>query len=204
MSYNQKRQQKRIRLFETGLSFVPDQHADQGVQQKPMLAMAIAGGAQEEHWRERTAPVDFFDLKGDVEALLGLTQEAAEFSFKPAQVDGLHPGQSARIYRGEHYIGVIGAIHPSLMKPFGLSERVILCQIALEPFLQAKVPTFAPVSKFQANRRDIAVVVEQSVCAGDVLNVAKKAGGNTLVDLNLFDLYQGSGIEQGFKVLHCR
>ncbi|MCE9687465.1 phenylalanine--tRNA ligase subunit beta [Shewanella sp. AS16] len=201
VGYNQARQQGRVRLFETGLRFVPDLNAESGVRQQAMLGAVITGLQQDEHWSMESKTVDFFDLKGDLEAIIGLTVSTSEFSFKEASHTALHPGQCAEILRNDRVIGYIGAVHPSLEKPFGLNGKTIVFELELDALLHAKLPLAQAVSKFPANRRDIALVVDESVAASDVMNLIRKVGENQLVGLNLFDVYLGKGVEPGKKSL---
>ncbi|QSX38733.1 phenylalanine--tRNA ligase subunit beta [Shewanella sedimentimangrovi] len=201
VGHNQARQQARVRLFETGLRFVPDAQAESGVRQQAMLGAVIAGPRSDEHWSMETKTVDFFDLKGDLEAIIGLTVSVSEFSFKEARHPGLHPGQCAEILRNDRVIGYIGAIHPALEKPFGLNGKTIVFELELDALLHANLPQAQAISKFPANRRDIAVVVDETVPAADVMNLIRKVGENQLVGLNLFDVYQGKGVEPGKKSL---
>ncbi len=110
--HNQKRQQPRVRLFEYGLRFIPCDTAENGMRQEPMLAGVIAGTRSEEHWNIDTNTVDFFDLKGDVEAILELSANDKAYSFVAAKHPALHPGQSAAIVVDGKEIGVIGTVHP--------------------------------------------------------------------------------------------
>ncbi|QYJ73758.1 phenylalanine--tRNA ligase subunit beta [Shewanella sp. FJAT-52076] len=201
VGYNQARQQGRVRLFETGLRFVPDANAESDVRQQPMLGAVIAGLQNEEHWSMESKTVDFFDLKGDLEAIIGLTVSGSEFSFRRATHSALHPGQCAEILRNDRVIGYIGAVHPSLEKPFGLNGKTIVFELELDALLHAKLPEAQVISKFPANRRDIALVVDESVAAADVIKVIRKVGENQLVGVNLFDVYQGKGVEPGKKSL---
>ncbi|MGR6502518.1 phenylalanine--tRNA ligase subunit beta [Shewanella sp. Koi 1] len=201
VGYNQSRQQGRVRLFETGLRFVPDINAESGVRQQAMLGCVITGLQNDEHWAMESKTVDFFDLKGDLEAIIGLTVSASEFSFRVATHSALHPGQCAEILRNDRVIGHIGAIHPSLEKPFGLNGKTIVFELELDALLHTSLPLAQAVSKFPANRRDIAVVVDESVSAGDVMKLIRKVGENQLVGINLFDVYLGKGVEPGKKSL---
>lgn len=201
VGYNQSRQQNRVRLFETGLRFVPDESAESQVRQQAMLAAVISGNQNDEHWSMESKTVDFFDLKGDLEAIIGLTVSDEEFTFRSASHPALHPGQCAEILRNDRVIGVIGAVHPSLEKPFGLNGKTIVFELELDALLHASLPQAQAVSKFPANRRDIAIVVDEQVSAGNVVNLIRKVGENQLVGLNLFDVYQGKGVEPGKKSL---
>ncbi len=201
VGYNQSRQQNRVRLFETGLRFVPDEAAESQVRQQAMLGAVISGNQNDEHWSMESKTVDFFDLKGDLEAIIGLTVSDDEFTFRPASHPALHPGQCAEILRNNRVIGVIGAVHPSLEKPFGLNGKTIVFELELDALLHANLPLAQTISRFPANRRDIAILVDESVSAGNVLNSIRKVGENQLVGLNLFDVYQGKGVEPGKKSL---
>ncbi|GLS84763.1 phenylalanine--tRNA ligase subunit beta [Paraferrimonas haliotis] len=201
VAYNQKRQQSRVRLFETGLRFIPDADSAVGVRQEPVLSAVIAGNSHDEHWGVESKTVDFFDLKGDLEALTDITADELSFNYEVATHPGLHPGQTAQILRNGQAVGWIGALHPSLNKPFGINGKAFLFEIQQEALLQAKLPVAQAVSKFPSNRRDIAVVVDASINAQNILKTIRKVGGNQLVGINLFDVYQGAGVAEGSKSL---
>ncbi|MCZ0819896.1 phenylalanine--tRNA ligase subunit beta [Dickeya solani] len=199
--YNQNRQQSRLRLFESGLRFVPDQHADLGVRQETMLAGVITGTRYEEHWDLARQAVDFYDLKGDLEAVLALTGKLSELEFRAESHPALHPGQTAAIYLAGERIGYIGVIHPELERKLDLNGRTVVFEVLWDKLAERVVPEAADISRFPANRRDIAVVVAESVPAGDVLAECKKVGANQLVGVNLFDVYRGKGVAEGYKSL---
>lgn len=199
--YNQNRQQSRIRLFESGLRFVPDNSADLGIRQDLMLSGVIAGSRNDEHWDLARAPVDFYDLKGDLEAVLELTGQLADFEFKPATNPALHPGQSAAIYRAGEAIGFIGVLHPELEAKLNLNGRTLVFELRWDKVVERKVPDARDISRFPANRRDIAVVVAENVLAADIIAECKKVGENQVVGVNLFDVYRGKGVAEGFKSL---
>jgi phenylalanyl-tRNA synthetase beta chain len=199
--HNQKRQQPRVRLFEYGLRFVPSEQAENGMQQEPMLAGVIAGTRGEEHWDIETTTVDFFDLKGDLEAVLELTANEKAYSFAPTSHPALHPGQSAAIIVDGQEVGVIGTVHPELERKFGLNGRTIVFEIEWSAINTKVIPEAVQLSKFPANRRDIAVVVDDSVASGDIVKACLENGGEFLVDAKLFDVYVGKGVEEGKKSL---
>jgi phenylalanyl-tRNA synthetase beta chain len=204
--YNQNRQQSRVRLFETGLRFVPDNKADMNIRQEAMLAGVITGSIVGEHWNEKARNVDFYDAKADVEAILEKCVDDTNFRFEPVKSDdpicvALHPGQSAAIYREDTLVGYLGAVHPAAEKALGLNNKTFVFELLLSELTDRNLPDAQPVSKFPSNRRDIAVVVKESVNAGELLKSIEKVGGNQLVDLNLFDVYQGEGIDEGYKSL---
>ncbi|CCQ12207.1 Phenylalanyl-tRNA synthetase beta chain [Pseudoalteromonas luteoviolacea B = ATCC 29581] len=199
--YNQNRQQNRIRLFEHGLKFLKNEKAENGVEQVAVLGGIAYGNTHTEHWSVTSKPVDFFDVKGDVEALLALTNNAKKFRFKAQASDGLHPGQSAAIYLNDRKVGFIGALHPQLQKSLDLNQTAYVFEIEVSALSNRHIPEVAKLSKFPSNRRDIAILVADDVKIGDILNCIEKVGGNQLVDLNLFDVYKGKGIEPNFKSL---
>ncbi|WP_440876849.1 phenylalanine--tRNA ligase subunit beta [Thalassotalea sp. PLHSN55] len=200
-AYNQNRQQNRIRLFETGLRFIPDESAENGVRQEQMIAGLISGQRSEEHWSKEKAASDFYDLKGDVDALLALTCQAADYEYSAAEIDALHPGQTAQIRKNGELVGYIGTLHPELERKLGLNGRTLVFELLLSQLSTRKLPLAIEISRFPANRRDIAVVVKEQIDTNKVLQLIEKVGGNYLIDLNLFDVYQGTGIDDGFKSL---
>lgn len=199
--YNQNRQQSRVRLFETGLRFVPDANAEFGVRQEFVLSAVITGTAKSEHWAGKAESVDFFDLKGDLESVLSLTEGGNRVRFVAKQFDALHPGQSAAIELDGQEIGFIGAIHPSISQKLGLNGKTFVFEILWNAIAARNVVQAKEISKFPANRRDLALVVADSVPAGELIAACKQAGGEKMVQVNLFDVYQGVGVAEGYKSL---
>lgn len=199
VAYNQNRQQSRIRLFETGLRFVPDSDSAVQVKQEPMLAGVITGERLEAGWSNDGRKVDFFDAKGDVEALLGALKR--EIRFEADSHPALHPGQCAAIYVDDKLVGHVGAVHPKLEKSLGLNGKTLAFELMLDEIQNGKIPKAEDLSKFPANKRDIAIIVDEQVSAGKVLQVIEKFGTNQMVGLNLFDVYRGESIGEGKKSL---
>ena len=185
VAYNQNRQQARVRLFEAGLRFIPDNSVENGVRQENMIAGVLSGQRSEEHWDIEKAASDFYDIKSDVQALLGLTNNESEFVFSKAEIDALHPGQTAAIHKNGVLVGHVGALHPELERKLGLNGRTLVFELLLSEVCTQNIPQARDISRFPANRRDIAVVVEEQVSANKVLQLIEKVGGNYLVDLNL-------------------
>lgn len=199
--YNQNRQQSRVRLFESGLRFVPDTQADLGIRQDLMLAGVISGNRVEEHWDLARQTVDFYDLKGDLESLLDLTGKLDEISFRAEANPALHPGQSAAIYLRDEHIGFIGVVHPELERKLDLNGRTLVFELLWNKVADRVLPDAREISRFPANRRDIAVVVAENVPAADIIAECKKVGVNQVVGVNLFDVYRGKGVSEGYKSL---
>ncbi|CAM3622616.1 phenylalanine--tRNA ligase subunit beta [Vibrio aquimaris] len=199
--HNQKRQQPRVRLFEYGLRFIPCESAENGMRQEPMLAGVIAGARSEEHWDIETNTVDFFDLKGDLEAILELSANEKAYSFATVKHPALHPGQSAAIMVDGKEVGVMGTVHPELERKFGLNGRTIVFEIEWSAINTKVIPEAVQLSKFPSNRRDIALVVEEEIASGDIVAACLEKGGEFLTDARLFDVYLGKGVEEGKKSL---
>ncbi|WP_339898209.1 phenylalanine--tRNA ligase subunit beta [uncultured Gilvimarinus sp.] len=192
LRHNLNRQQSRLRLFESGQRFIPG--AD-GVDQQPTLAGLVYGPLAAENWNEQDRTVDFFDIKGDVESLLAQTGNGVNFSFRAGSHSALHPGQCAEVLADGEFIGFVGAIHPALQQQLDIPAGVFVFELALKPLLQARVPSFTPLSRFPANRRDLALLVERELPVESLLSGVRKTAGEYLSDLKVFDLYVGKGID---------
>jgi len=197
---NLARQQQRMKLFEIGRQFesgAPDQ--PHGILETPMIAGLVAGSRAPEHWDGAAVDADFFDVKGDVAALLKLTHALEAFSFEAAPHPALHPGRSARITKGEDEAGWLGVIHPHLQRSLELKRPVLLFALRLDVVSRAEVPKFKPYSKYPTVRRDLALIVDTSVEADALVAHARAAAGKWLQKTVIFDVYTGPGIEPGRK-----
>lgn len=201
IAYNQNRQQNRVRIFESGLRFIPDSQAESGVRQEYVIAAAIVGDKRPVHWEHKGENVDFFDLKGDLERILSLTSARNRLRFVAKSYPALHPGQSAAIMLDDKEIGYIGTIHPKVAQQLGLSGKPIVFEIEWEAIAERSVPVAKEISRFPANKRDIAIVLNSDIPAGDVLDVCHQVGGKQLVNVGLFDVYQGTNLPEGKKSL---
>jgi phenylalanyl-tRNA synthetase beta chain len=198
LQHNLNRQQTRVRLFESGLRFVGQLGE---LKQEPMLAGVVCGSRLPEGWAQGDAKVDFFDLKADVEAVLGHAGALASFTFMPGSHPALHPGQTARIERDGREVGYLGALHPELQKKLGLDRAVYVFELVLDAVVEGRLPRFKELSRFPEVRRDLALVVDQSVSGEAVLDVIRQNAGEWMTDLRLFDVYQGKGIDPHRKSL---
>lgn len=198
LQHNLNRQQDRVRLFESGLRFVGQL---EGLKQEPMLAGVICGTRLPEGWAQGRDVVDFFDVKADVEAVLGFSGALSQFTFVSGKHPALHPGQTARIERDGREVGYVGAIHPELSKTLGLDRPVFVFELVLEEVALGNMPKFHELSRFPEVRRDLALLADRDVAAGDVLDVIRENAGEWLTDLRLFDVYQGKGIDPHRKSL---
>ncbi|WP_410480666.1 phenylalanine--tRNA ligase subunit beta [Pseudomonas plecoglossicida] len=198
LQHNLNRQQDRVRLFESGLRFV-GQLGD--LQQQPMIAGVITGSRLPEGWANGRDGVDFFDVKADVEALLGYSGALSDFTFSAGKHPALHPGQTATIERDGKLVGYLGAIHPELAKALGLDRPVFLFELVLGDVVEGRLPKFSELSKFPETRRDLALIAGRDVASSAVLELIRDNAGEWLTDLRLFDVYQGKGIDPDRKSL---
>jgi phenylalanyl-tRNA synthetase beta chain len=192
LQHNLNRQQSRVRLFESGLRFVGSLD---NLAQERVLAGLISGQRFPEGWNSSREQVDFFDIKGDVESLLNCNKSESDFTFAPAVHPALHPGQTARIERDGQLVGYIGALHPELLKALDLEQSVYVFELLLSEAEQNQLPRFQELSRYPEVRRDLAILVGADVASADVLSVIRDKAGEHLVDLRLFDVYQGKGID---------
>lgn len=198
LSHNLNRQQSRVRLFETGLVFRGELDT---LEQTPMVGGLISGARLPEGWNGGRDKVDFFDLKGDVEALLALGGNLAAWRFDAAEHPALHPGQSARLLLNDEPVGWMGALHPATRAELGLKVEVFVFEIMFSAACAGRLPRFAPLSKYPEVRRDLAFVVEEGVHVQSLLDAIRAQAGEWLTDLRLFDVYQGQGVADGHKSL---
>jgi phenylalanyl-tRNA synthetase beta chain len=196
LKHNLSRQQNRAKLFEAGLRF---RDTGASIEQTPMIAGLIYGERDAESWTQTKGKVDFFDLKGHVEALIAVTGAEAEFSFSVAEHSALHPGQSAAISRSGKPVGYLGRLHPSVQKQLDLDQPAFLFECEVGSLLEGSVPASHAISRFPGVRRDIAILVDRSVQASAILEAIRAEAGPLLSELKIFDVYEGKGIENNNK-----
>ena len=197
VQYNLNRQQPRVRFFETGLSFV-GATIDELVQ-TPSLAIVATGDVNPEQ-AHSNRPMDFFDLKHDVEQLLPATLEESRISYQRSEMAFLHPGQSAELLIDGNVIGWLGQLHPSVAQKLDLPTTWV-AQLALAPILQEAraTQTISSPSKFPQVRRDIALLVNAEVPRQQLSQTIRNAGGELLQQHWLFDVYQGEHTPEGMR-----
>ncbi len=191
---NQRRQQSRVRLFEIGRRYAGDTGAETEV-----IAGAASGAVAPDQWDAEARGVDFFDVKADVEALLDLTGAAHEFRFTAEEHPTLHPGQSARIWRGERAVGWLGAIHPEHQRRLDLTYPVVVFELETKAGLASPIPEYREISRYPAIRRDIAVIVDEAVTVNALRGAVTQSAGALLNDLTVLSVYRGKQFEKGKK-----
>jgi phenylalanyl-tRNA synthetase beta chain len=192
--HNLARQQGRVRLFESGLKFI-NQHNE--IKQINYVSGIAAGDLLPEQWGDEKRSVDFFDVKGDVEALLDRC--GVDALFKAEVHPALHPGQSAAIRFQGRVIGWLGCIHPALAARFEIPKQTVLFELDTDVLHQGRLPSFQNLSRFPSIRRDLSVVVSAETPAGALCEAIAAEAGAILQGLTVFDVYQGKGIESGRK-----
>ncbi|MDD5378231.1 MAG: phenylalanine--tRNA ligase subunit beta [Acidithiobacillus sp.] len=191
LQFNMKRQQERVRIFELGRVF--SAHG-----QRLVLGGCIVGPADRESWAEPLRAVDFYDLKGDVSALLALWP-GTDFTFRPLDAyPALHPGQAAEICVEDRRVGVLGAFHPTQAAEYGLDKSPFFFYLDVEWLGNlTSISRFSPLSPFPALRRDIALVIPNDILAGTVLDTMRAAASGIVRSITIFDRYQGSSLVAG-------
>jgi len=194
---NLARKQERIRLFELGGCFTTE--AALYVQQERVAGLAY-GSVAFEQWGVTSRNVDFYDVKGDVEALFAPRRLSFEAMSHPAS----HPGRSARILLEGKAIGWIGELHPQWQQQYDLPQSVVWFEVEQVSLIQIALPKVVDISRFPLVRRDIAVLVNESVTSQSLITAMQSEKAPNVVDLALFDLYRGKGVEEGKKSLAFR
>ncbi len=193
LKFNQARKQARVRVFEIGRVFLRDASVPesdstvQGFDQPMRIAALSSGSANALQWGQKEQGVDFFDAKGDVEALLA----PLKAEFKPGSHPAMHPGRCAEVCLAGKVIGHVGELHPKWRQAYEVPQAPMLFELELDPVLAREIPEFAPVAKFQSVQRDIAVVVDESVTHASLMAAVLAAPtGGLLRDAQLFDVFR--------------
>ncbi len=197
LRYNLNRKQGRVRLFETGACFAK---ANDEYMQSQRLSAIAYGATHPEQWCAAAKPVDFYDVKADVEALFA----PQALRFVAAAHPALHPGRSAQIYCGEQAVGWIGELHPRWQQQYDMAQPAVWFEVELGALTQAKVPRMSEIAKFLPVRRDLAVLADEAVAVQALLDAMQQAAAPYVQEIALFDVYRGRGVEQGKKSLAFR
>jgi phenylalanyl-tRNA synthetase beta chain len=200
LKFNLDRKAERVRVFEIGRVFMRDASVEttdttvKGIRQ-PMRAAGLAyGEADGLQWARKAGGVDFFDVKGDVEALLSPLRA----TFEPAEHPALHPGRCARIVLSGEAVGFVGELHPRWRQQWEFAQAPVLFELDLDAVTRRRVAAFEPVPKFQPAHRDIAVIVGDAVTHDAVLGAIRSAATNGLLqDAMLFDVYKPKQAQAG-------
>jgi len=198
LRHNRARQQERVRLFEVARVF----EAGNPPVETPSVAIVACGNARAEQWGEPSRPLDFHDIKGELDALIAWGGESQRWSVHADALPAwLHPGRAARVARDGNTVGYLGALHPQLAKALDLGADVHVLELALEPILARRLPKAQPISRFPTVRRDIAVDLPEAISWSQIEQIVRVTLGTRLKELQLFDRYSGKGVEVGRKSL---
>ena len=184
----------RVRVFEIGRVFGRDGAAFS----QPLVLGGLAyGSAAPEQWGEKQRAVDFFDVKGDLEALAAPRTLATEAAPQP----WLHPGRAAAVRIDGVPCGFVGELHPRLARHYGFPQAPVVFQIALEPLQAVSLPAGRAVARFPIVRRDLAVIVDEALPAAAVIDALRDAAPPHVERIVPFDVYRGAGLPPGRKSL---
>ncbi|WP_054287049.1 phenylalanine--tRNA ligase subunit beta [Gulbenkiania mobilis] len=195
LSANLNRKQPRVRVFEIARVF----RKDEGMLVQPEKVAGLAWGSRwPEQWGVPQQKVDFYDVKADVESFL------PQAEYRVAQHPAFHPGRCAEVVVAGRVIGVMGELHPQWVQAYDLPSAPVLFELDLQP-VEACIPVKArPVSRFQGVRRDLALVVDESLPVQTVLVALQQAASPLVTEVAVFDVYRGKGVEEGKKSLAFR
>jgi phenylalanyl-tRNA synthetase beta chain len=193
LKFNQDRKASRVRVFEIGRVFFRDGAVQDGEStvagfHQPMRVAALAwGDADALQWGRKDNAVDFFDTKGDVEAMFA--PSAPQFS--AAAHPAMHPGRCAQVLLDGKVVGHVGELHPRWVQAYGLTQAPQVFELELEALLQKAMPVFAPVARFPSVQRDLAIMVEDSVHHEAIMAAIHAAPTQGLLqDARVFDIYR--------------
>lgn len=194
LKHNLNRQQGRVRIFELGRKYM-QQGVD--IKEKESIAALAYGPVEPEQWGLSPRLVAFADMKSDIEALCAMTKRPLEFL--AARHQALHPGRAAEIYAAGHSVGWLGELHPELVKRLDLPASAVVFELDLAALCQTAPTVFQAVSRFPAVRRDIAVVVAETVSGQALRACVHPVAPGLIQEVILFDIYRGPGIDSGRK-----
>ena len=192
VAHNQNRQQWDLKLFEVGTVFSQQSEivSFDGIDQRQHLSMVLTGRRLPERWSHNSETIDFFDLKGDVEAILG-----RDVQCDAMLLPGLQQGQSASLQLGGRTVGKIGLLSAEVAKQYQLRAPVFAAEIDLMEVLDRIVPRVGEISKFPEVRRDIAILIDRDITASSLRQEIEVCAGVSLLNLKLCDVYMGKGID---------
>jgi phenylalanyl-tRNA synthetase beta chain len=206
LRYNLNRRAGRIRVFEIGRVFLRAPQAGEaplevaGIRQPVRIGAAAFGPVAEDQWGTPSRGVDFYDVKADLELLVG----PGRARFRPSPHPALHPGRSAEVLLDDARIGWIGELHPRWQRKYELPGPAVLFELDAAPLQTIALPAYQEVSKYPEVTRDLAVVVDDRLPVGAILDELAAHPAPHVVSIRLFDLYRGSGLETGKKSLAFR
>lgn len=201
VAYNIARKNQNVALYEIGRVFYQENDPKKDLpQEEKHLAFAVCGDVIVKDWQTKAQKVDFFTVKGIVEAVFAKFKLAERITYETSHMKDLHPGRAADIFLDGEKIGFLGQVHPAVAKAYDVPETYV-AELNLAALLTAEVAplVYQNVSKFPSVSRDIAMLVAEKISNQEITAVIAKAAGKFLTDVKLFDVYQGANIESGQK-----
>ena len=196
VSYNQNQGIDQIKIFEIGSIF--QKSSINKIKETELIGGLISGLKAKHSWSGSKRPLDFFDLKGDVESILG---DSSGYVFKKGELPYLHPGKTAFIVKGNNQIGYIGSLHPKLVDELDLKQDVHFFEMQVEKISLKRKVKFKNFSRFPLAQRDLSFILDQGIPSSEVKSIISSKAGPNLKEINLFDVYEGKGIPAGKKSL---
>ncbi|MGP4041643.1 phenylalanine--tRNA ligase subunit beta [Gracilibacillus sp. D59] len=199
VAYNLARKQANVAYYELGSVFISKEEiVTKQPDEQLRLAGALTGEWLSHQWQQEKKTVDFFVVKGILEALFESLN--LDVTFSQAKVDGMHPGRTAQLFINDRAIGFAGQVHPQLQKDYDLKETFVF-DINFDYILKIheNEPSFAKIPRYPSVTRDIALVVDEAVQAGALQATIAQAGGELIKDIQVFDVYQGEHLAEGKK-----
>lgn len=196
VSYNQNQGIDQIKIFEIGSIF--QKSSINKIKETELIGGLISGLKAKHSWSGSKRPLDFFDLKGDVESILG---DSSGYVFKKGELPYLHPGKTAFIVKGNNQIGYIGSLHPKLVDELDLKQDVHFFEMEVEKISLNRKVKFKNFSRFPLAQRDLSFILDQGIPSSEVKGIISSKAGPNLKGINLFDVYEGKGIPAGKKSL---
>lgn len=196
MVHNLHRQHEAIKLFESGVVFKVNQGE---LTEEARIAGLLTGEFGGSNWCETAKIADFYDLKGDLEALFA-TLKVSDITFVQSTHEALHPGQAACIMRGQEVLGFAGVLHPRLSQSLDCVHPVLVFELSLQVLNKQSIVSYQPISKYPHIRRDLSFIVDEKVSAGAIeAGVKSLVLNDWLKAFDVFDVYTGPGVDTGKK-----
>ncbi len=201
VKYNNARQMDSVALYEIGSVFFKENDRELP-EEIEYAAGAITGLWESNPWQGEKKPVDFFVVKGIIEAAFEALGVLDAVEYRKATVPDMHPGRTAEVLLNGEVIGFVGQVHPSVQKDYDVKETYVF-ELSLEALAEANVDPIAyrMIPRYPSVTRDIALVVDKEIEAGQLQRIIVAAGGDLLKEIHLFDLYEGERMEEGKKSL---
>lgn len=206
VAYNLSRKNQDLAFYEIGRVFLQDKEPKHNLpQEEKHLALAVTGSLTQKDWQTTGEKADFFTIKGMLENVFTTLGVLDQITYQKSDMKELHPGRSAAIFLGERQIGFVGQVHPSVAKAYDIGETYV-AEVNLAALLHAEVAplVYQTVSKFPAVKRDIALLVVDTLSNQEIVDTIRASAGKYLTAVTLFDVYQGQNIEAGHKSMAYR